>query len=160
MRCKCSRMKTKTRFCIAIIALIFASQGSLAKKPDSSSLFEMYVMTGNPATTMDVRREGDQYQIVLSGGGEESAGAATAADCFIRAVGKLEGNRLAAVFTAIETDTFSYSEREATTKGRELEVVFRSQGASVVRADTLGYCGLGATFEGEYRRKPTKPGSE
>jgi len=113
-------------------------------------------MAGNPATSMEVRREDSHYQVVLYGGGEESAGAATAADCFIRAVGKLEGNRLNAVFSAIETDTFSYSEREARTEGRKLEVVFGSQGASVVHADTLGYCGLGATFEGEYRRKPAK----
>ena len=113
-------------------------------------------MAGNPATTMNVRIEGSQYQVVLSGGGEESAGAASAADCFIRAIGKLQGNKLKAVFTAIETDTFSYSERKAIKEGRKLEVVFNPQGALVVHADTLGYCGLDATFEGKYQRKPEK----
>jgi hypothetical protein len=154
-------MKAKTQFVVAtgfaITALSVAWQSAPASKPDSGSKFGTYAASGNPATTMEVRRQDGQYQILLSGGGEESAGAATAADCFIRAVGKLEGNRLTAAFSAIETDTFYYGEREARTEGRKLEVVFGPQGtSSIVRADTLGYCGLGATFEGEYRRKPAK----
>jgi hypothetical protein len=153
-------MKAKTRFVVAIgfgiTALSLVLQGSAANKPDSISKFGTYAAVGNPTTTMEVSKQDGQYQILLSGGGEESAGAAAAADCFIRAVGKPEGNRLAAAFTAIETDTFYYSERQARAEGRKLEVVFGPQGASIVRADTLGYCGLGATFEGEYRRKPAK----
>ncbi len=149
-------MKAKTRSGIAIIALIFAAQGCLAKKPVSSPIYGIYVMAGNPSTTMEVRIEGSQYQVVLSGGGEESSGAASAADCFIRAIGKLQGNQLNAVFTAIEIDTFSYSERKAKREGRKLEVVFSPHVASLVHADTLGYCGLDATFEGKYQRKPEK----
>ncbi|MEI7995204.1 MAG: hypothetical protein WCH01_09915 [Methylococcaceae bacterium] len=149
-------MKTKSQLRTAFIALMVVSQGSLAIPPDSSPFSDSYVMAGNPATTMDVRREGDQYQIELSGGGDELAGAATAADCFIHAEGKREGNRLAAVFTALETDTFSFSEREARSENRKLEVVFEPEGASVVHADTFGYCGLGATFEGKYRPKSAK----
>jgi hypothetical protein len=156
MRCKCSLMKTKSQLRAAFIALMVVSQGSLAIPPDSSLFSDSYVMAGNPATTMDVRRDGDQYQIELSGGGDELAGASTAADCFIHAEGKREGNRLAALFTALETDTFSYSEREARAENRKLEVVFEPEGASVVHVDTLGYCGLGATFEGQYRPKSAK----
>jgi len=156
MRCKCSRMKTKSQLRAAIIVLMLVSQDSLAIQTDSIPLSDSYVMAGNPATTMNVRREGDQYQIELSGGSDELASASTAADCFIHAEGKREGNRLAAVFTALETDTFSYSEREARAENRTLEVVFESEGATLVHADTFGYCGLGATFEGQYRLKPAK----
>ena len=85
-----------------------------------------------------------------------SAGAAVAGDCLILSQGKLEGNRLAAVFSAVDTDTFSYSAAQAKTEYRKLEIVFEPDMAKVVRADTLGYCGLAAEFIGEYRRKPEK----
>ena len=156
MLCKCSRMKTKSQLRASIIALMVVSQVSLAIPPDSNPFSEIYVMAGNPATTMNVRREGNQYQIELSGGDDGLSGASTVADCFIHAEGKRAGNRLAAAFTALETDTFSYSEREARAENRKLEVIFEPEGATVVHADTLGYCGLGATFEGQYRPKSAK----
>ena len=113
-------------------------------------------MAEHTATTMQVKAEGGQYWVELSGGSKESAGAAASADCFIQAQGKLDKNRLTAVFTAIETDTFSYSEAQEKREGRKLEVVFGTSKATVVYADTVGYCGLTATFQGECRREPVE----
>ena len=149
-------MKIKPKLGAAFIVLMVVSQVSLAIQPDISELTKIYVMDGNPATTMAIRRDGDQYQIELSGGGDGLAGAATAADCFIRAEGKRVGKRLEAVFTAMESDTFTYSEREAKLENRKLELVFEPGATSIVHADTLGYCGLGTAFEGNYRLKPAQ----
>ena len=151
-------MKVKAGFSLAVISLIFAWQSVIGGGLSSSSgqISGIYVMAGNTATMMKVNAEGDQYWLELSGGSEESAGAAASADCFIRAQGKLDKNRLTAAFTAIETDTFSYSEAQARREDRKLEVVFGMSKATVVYADTVGYCGLTATFQGEYQREAVK----
>jgi hypothetical protein len=78
------------------------------------------------------------------------------ADCYIRAIGKLEGKTLVANFAPVEIETFSYSEDQAKQEKRRLEIVFSPDSAEVTRADTFGYCGLGASFLGHYRRKTTE----
>jgi len=46
----------------------------------------------------------------------------------------------------------TYSPTRAEREGRRLHIVFRPSGPEVTRADTDGYCGLGATLVGPYRR--------
>ena len=90
---------------------------------------------------------------LLSGGSLEAAGAAAGADCYVKAIGTLQENTLAAKFAAIETDTFMYSETQAQEEKRRLEMTFGSDTAEVIHADTFGYCGLGVTFLGHYQRQ-------
>jgi hypothetical protein len=100
---------------------------------------------------MDVREESGRYVATLSGGAAPAAGNASAADCYIRAIGDMRGRKLAAAFARIETDTFSYSSRRAEVERRVLEVEFTNDEAIVTRADVEGYCGLGVDFLGRYR---------
>lgn len=98
--------------------------------------------------------QGDgSYAIELSGGSGDD-GPATAADCYIRAVGELEGAALVATFTAVETDTFSYSEKEAGEENRTIALQTGSNVVEVLQADTFGYCGAEASFAGRYQRRP------
>ena len=149
-------MKLNYRIAAATLVLTIAWQTPLAAEPASKEISGIYFMTDNVGTTLQVKAENGQYRFELFGGSMASAGAAVAGDCLILSQGKLEGNRLAAVFSAVDTDTFSYSAAQAKTEYRKLEIVFEPDMAKVVRADTLGYCGLAAEFIGEYCRKPEK----
>jgi len=148
--------KLDHRIAAATLALTVAWQTSFAADPAPKGISGTYVMVGNVGTILEVKAENGQYRLELSGGGMASAGAAVAADCLIAGQGKLKGNRLAAAFSAVDTDTFSYSATQAKTEDRKLKVVFGPSKAKVIRADTLGYCGLAAEFIGEYRRKSGK----
>jgi hypothetical protein len=70
----------------------------------------------------------------------------------VRAVGALRDGILDATFTGVETATISYGEAQARREARQLRVAVRADGVEVTRADTDGYCGLGASFVGPYRR--------
>jgi ABC-type Na+ efflux pump permease subunit len=147
-------MKKRAEVFIALIIFVFGCQTSMANRSAAENIAGMYFLSeDNASATMEVRAKEDYYVVLLSGGGSEAAGAATAADCTIRAIGKLEGNTLLATFTAIETDTFSYTNSEAEKENRKVKVVFRSNYADVVHVDTFAYCGLGVHFTGSYRRK-------
>jgi hypothetical protein len=123
--------------------------------PTAAAAPGRYVSAGAIAATLDVSLVGDRHVVRLSGGGARDAGAAAPADCHVRAVGTRRNDTLDATFTGIETETFAYSEARAQTEQRKLRLVFRSPDVEVTRADTEGYCGLGATFIGVYRREVT-----
>ncbi|MDO9103540.1 MAG: hypothetical protein Q7U57_01125 [Methylovulum sp.] len=140
-----------------LLAWIVAWHSALAVEPTSQEVLGLYEIVGNTGTTLQVKAENGQLTLELSGGGMASEGAAVSGDCLIVGQGKMEGNRLATTFSAVETDTFSYGSDQAKNEGRKLEIVFEPDNkAKVVRADTLGYCGLATEFTGEYRRKPEK----
>jgi len=102
---------------------------------------------------LEVRMEATHYVVLLSGGGSEATGAAPPADCYVRAKGTLHGRTLTANFMSVETDTFSYSQAQAEKEKRTLKIVFGQNTADVIHVDTFGYCGLGSSFVGHYRRK-------
>jgi hypothetical protein len=134
-----------------VVALLLIVGG--CDTPASAAAAEgHYVATGAVAATLDLRRSGDRYVVLLSGGGSRDAGPAAPADCYVRAIGTLRSGTLEATFTGIETPTFAYSETRARREQRQLRLVFRSPDVEVTRADVEGYCGLGATFIGTYRR--------
>lgn len=150
-------MKLNYRIAAAtLLALTVSWHLGYAVELASKEVSGIYEMVGNAGTTLQVKAKNGQLTLELFGGGMASAGAAVAADCLIVGQGKLEGNRLASTFSAVDTDTFSYSAAQAKTEDRKLEIIFEPGRAKVVRADTLGYCGLAAEFIGEYRRKPEK----
>jgi hypothetical protein len=118
--------------------------------PAANDIAGFYRHEGPVAATLEVRPEGGLFRVRLEGGGASRAGAASAADCVILARGELDGGVLRAPFGPVETDTFSYRADQAASDARTLEIVFEPGAATVVAADTVGYCGLGAEFAGRY----------
>jgi hypothetical protein len=60
--------------------------------------------------------------------------------------------RVAYPLTTVETAVFSYDAAQAEREKRTVAIRFAAGDADVLSADTEGYCGLGATFLGHYRR--------
>ena len=140
---------------IACVGLIVAAQGTGAQTDSEHGVprfLGYYVFAGPRHAEFAVHIERGQYVARLAGGADPSAGAASPADCSIRAVGKVNANQFVGFFTRIESATFSYSERRARAEQRVLQVEFGDGTARVTRADVAGYCGLGADFIGLYRR--------
>jgi len=129
----------------AVIALPFQDRDLDIRGIYGSSL--------NPSSNLEIQAEGSHYVALLSGGSVETAGTAASADCYIRAIGKLEGRVLTATFAPVETETFAYNIAQAEKEKRQLKIVFEVNTANVVHADTLGYCGLATDFIGHYSRK-------
>lgn len=154
MRSRCLKMRHK----ILIITLVMwteACTDSTISSPGQTGLniTGNYTLTRNASTMLEVKREAPDFTVLLSGGSLKAAGAAAGADCYVRAIGTLQEDRLVGSFAAIETDTFMYSETQAQEEERRLEIKFDSDSAEVIHADTFGYCGLGVTFLGRYQRK-------
>jgi hypothetical protein len=117
----------------------------------------MYTLSSDGSSTLEISAEGTHHVATLSGGSTEASGAAAPADCYIRAVGKLEGKVLVARFVPVETETFMYTKSQSEQEQRQLKIIFGLDTADVVQADTFGYCGLGASVVGRYRRQKTAP---
>jgi hypothetical protein len=132
---------------------VLASSGGCGEVPERSGEVQgRYVFAGAIAATLELSRDGDRYVVALSGGGARDAGPGAPADCHVRAVGTRQDDTLEAIFTGLETETFSYGETRARSEGRRLRLLVRSNGVEVTRADTDGYCGVGVTFVGRYER--------
>jgi hypothetical protein len=64
----------------------------------------------------------------------------------------MRSDTLVARFTTVETDVFSYDAAKAEREKRTIAIRFVADDAEVLSADTEGYCGMGASFLGHYRR--------
>jgi hypothetical protein len=137
----------------ALITLLIGG-AACGRDPRVADIQGRYTLTGSANTTLEIVRDGDRYTATLAGGSPESAGAGAPADCQVRAAGAMRGDTFEATFVGVETDTFSYSDAKARAESRQLHIARRATGVEVTRADTEGYCGLGATFLGLYRRPP------
>jgi hypothetical protein len=138
---------------LPIVALALA-----APRTSADELAGTYQHAGAITATLEVRRQADDYLIRLEGGASSAAGAATPADCVIEARGRPEGQVLRAGFGPVETETFAYDQAQSESEARFVEIVFGPESARVVRADTLGYCGLEVEFAGAYRKVAQAPG--
>ena len=136
-------------------AFLLSIVGYAAVRPHQANGLDItgtYTCSQRSASTLEIKAEGSDYVVSLSGGSSPAAGAAAPADCYVRARGKLHGKTLTAEFVSIETDTFSYSAAQAEHEKRQLTIVFNPGSAEVVRADTFGYCGVDSNFVGHYQR--------
>lgn len=154
MRYRCSPRKHSLEATLVLLLLLCGGVpvGTAPVHAANASITGVYTARQGASTTLGVRMEEDQYVVLLSGGSSDAAGAGAAADCFIRARGVLQGNTLVAHFAPITTETFVYSKAQAEKAQRRLTVVFGPNTAEVVQADTFGYCGVGSSFVGRYRR--------
>jgi hypothetical protein len=132
---------------LVLLALAGAACGERAAKVEGR-----YVSAGATAATLGIARDGERYVVTLAGGSPRDAGAAAPADCQVRAIGTLRDGVLDATFSAIDTTTMSYGEAKARREGRQLRLAVQANTIEVTRADVDGYCGLGASFVGVYRR--------
>lgn len=140
---------------VAYISVLLGSVAACAQfqsEPATRSPLGIYVLTGIRQAKMELRQEGGRHVATLSGGAAPAAGNASAADCYIRAIGDIHGRKLVATFAKTETDTFSYSSSRAEVERRMLKIEFTNDEATVTRADVQGYCGLDTDFLGQYRR--------
>jgi hypothetical protein len=139
---------------IACVALSLAPLAACVESPGRAGerYVGTYVFAGVRHAEMNVRLEGARHVVTLAGGADPAAGAASAADCHIRAVGEIEERRFTGRFAEVDTDTFSYGREQAQAEQRVLQIEFGTEEAKVTRADVSGYCGLGAAFTGAYRR--------
>jgi hypothetical protein len=134
-------------FLLPLVVLVLA-----APRTSADEIAGTYQHAGTTTATLEVRRQANDYLVRLEGGASPSAGAATPADCVIEARGRPDGQVLRARFGPVETETFAYDEAQSETEARFVEIVFGSESARVVQADTLGYCGLEVEFAGPYRK--------
>jgi hypothetical protein len=141
---------------VALVMLGWAGSESYPAHAGGLEITGSYTLAGNRGTRLKISAADRQYTALLSGGNQQATGPAVAADCYIKAIGPLQGNILRAVFTALETDTFTYSETQAKAEKRQLKIVFSKNTAQVTQADTVGYCGWGADFVGRYHRRVGK----
>ena len=154
MTSKGPRTARGPRVVASAMMLALLATGCQEKTPAarSADVAGSYVRRNEPTATLEVHADGDRYVAVLAGGGSEAAGAATAADCYVRAVGSLRGDALIARFTPVATEVFSYGAEQAEREKRTVSIRFSADDAEVLSADTEGYCGRGATFLGSYDR--------
>ena len=142
-----------------ILALILSMIGGVQLVVPHAQVADLHI-TGRYAlahdgfSTLEISVEGTSYVVLLSGG-RPAPGAAVPAACYVKAKGKLQGRLLVADFSPLETETFVYSKTQAEKEKRQLQLVFGMNTAEVIHAETFGYCGRGASFEGHYRRIQT-----
>jgi hypothetical protein len=148
-------MKLKLLLFCCFVGFNFSSQTTADYRSDlvHFSMVGEYVFSGNPSNTMKILQQSEGFRVELVGGGKDSSGAGTSADCVIHAYGIVKGNQMTATFAAIDTDTFLYTDAQAKAENRKVEIKFARGRVTVLHADTLGYCGYGATFLGIYRRR-------
>jgi hypothetical protein len=144
--------RLKTILVLLLLSGGSASDGIPPAHAASQAIVGVYTAGQGTSATLEVRLEGAQWVVLLSGGSTEAAGAAAPADCYIRALGTLQGNILVGQFTAITSETFAYSQAQAEKERRMLKVMFGPNTAEVIQAETVGYCGVGSNFVGHYRR--------
>lgn len=111
-----------------------------------------YRRLGTGSALLEVAPSGKRFQVTLTGGGFPGRHEAVPADCMVKAVGTLQGQLFSGRFEALSTADFSYSRIQAAAERRRLVITFFPRRATVERADTFGYCGLGINFLGKYRR--------
>lgn len=140
---------------MVLMAIVFGCAQVLEPRAQEADLdiAGMYVLWRDGSSTLEISAADSHYVASLAGGGSEAAGPAAPADCYVRAMGRLEGKILVADFAALQTETFSYSGAQAKKERRQLKIMFGPGIAEVISADTHGYCGLGASFVGHYHRR-------
>lgn len=133
----------------------FSACAQLPAGPHAFAVEGVYLATGSRQSRLEIRRQRLDYVIDLVGGSDATRGAASAADCHVRAIGRLQGDRLVAEFAGVKTESFHYSPELARAEQRKLVIEFEQAVAKVVLIDTVGYCGLDIDFIGSYRRSGT-----
>jgi hypothetical protein len=141
----------KTRVLLFVAACISWVPSAPARA--EQAIAGTYTHDGDIAATLVVHVNKGGGDVRLDGGGNRRAGASSAGDCSIHAVGPVTPAGIVADFRAVESDTMDYDETQARQEHRKIRITFSNRGAEVVSADTNGYCGLGADFTGHYTRR-------
>ncbi|MEZ0471386.1 hypothetical protein [Luteimonas salinilitoris] len=94
------------------------------------------------------------YRVEVHGAGDPGDGAATGADCYAVAEGRLEGDRLRAGFVPFESVDLGFEARELAERPRALELAFDGEEATL--SGDFDYCPLRTVLDGRYLR-PAAP---
>ncbi|MBK8814532.1 MAG: hypothetical protein IPN42_03035 [Methylococcaceae bacterium] len=148
-------MEIKYSIITSFLILVVTCQANADNRSNEtiSTIAGIYILNGHPKTSMRIIQDNKKYHIELEGGGDDSIEGNVSADCIIHANGIVKGKKLTATFTAVDMDTFSYTNKQAEEEKRKIKIRFRRSQANVYYIDSLGYCGYGADFSGIYQRK-------
>lgn len=130
---------------VAPVNGIGASRDATAPSPAGR-----YRATGPAPTTLEIReRSGDLWHVALRGGATP-AGAGTAADCELEAEGPLRDGRLEADVVPFEGELVSLTAADVARAPARVSITFDGDAATV--ESDYAQCGMGADFNGVYRR--------
>ncbi len=145
-------MSSRSAILLAAVLLAACTGRAWSHYAPETAIVGKYHRAGATCVSLEVTRANNGFEAVITGGGPPADGGSAPADCIIRTRGQLREESLTAVFQAVSTEDFSYSEAQAVAERRRLIIAFAPGTAEVKRADTFGYCGLGSEFLGQYRR--------
>lgn len=131
------------RIVFSFLSVFSFSQAALAA--DNASYEGTYNRTNPAASTMTVSKSGDQWLLHINGGGIPN-GAATAADCEIKAKGEINNN----ILTAKLLPNYP-GDKGIPYATNTFKIKFSKNNATVIEQDVSG-CGMGSDLGGTYRK--------
>ena len=135
---------------LALLAAAAGASGPLAVEG-------WYTKADAKHTVLEIRAEEGGYLVRLVGGAPVGAAAASPADCYIQAQGRLIDGRILARFAPFRNDVFDFDAAAAQRETRYIELAFPTGRAEVTRVDVAGYCAPGSQFLGDYIRTMDQP---
>lgn len=118
-------------------------------KPTPFEPSQVYQGEGPPFARVVLRPEGSRWRVSLFGGSDPRPGGPGASDCHIEGEGSRVGDRIKASFIP-GTD---WAAQSLFKEPRWIDLEFE-KGAVRVSTDVFAWCGLGANFDGRYRKLP------
>ena len=136
---------------LAAATLVLAACVSHSQPPPAKA--GIYAMA-SPATSelrvVALPGRAGEYRIEVHGGGDPADSAATGADCYAVAEGRLQGDVLTARFVPFDSDDIGFDAAELATKPRQLTLKLNGDAATL--AGDFDYCPMRTAMAGQYRR--------
>jgi hypothetical protein len=138
-------------------AILFATFAALAAcalpgHTQHADRVGVYAM-GTPATAelrvVALPGRPGEYRVEVQAGGDPDDGAATGADCYAVAEGRLQGQAISARFVPFESIDAGFDAAELAAKPRNLELTFEDD--HVQLAGDFEHCALRTRMAGRYR---------
>lgn len=122
-----------------------------ARGPADADPAGIWQLEGARQGTLELARQGGEWDVSVVAGGDPADGPGVAADCEVRARGPLREGRIEAPVVPFESDINSVSAADLEAEPAQVRVEFDGDVARV-SSDYRG-CGLGGGVHGTYRRK-------
>ena len=137
----------------ACVAQPAADQATTSAAPAEIDPSGTWRRTDPANGTLDVARDGANWRLTVLAAGLP-AGAGTAADCELVAVGPLTGDSITGRLVPFEGRLGDISAEEIGPEPGRIEVSFAGDVATLSESDASGkHCGLGSDLAGTYRRE-------
>lgn len=141
------------RCLVAVGALLLAGCAAADTPPSVEGVYAMPEPALAEVRVVALPERTGMYRVEVHGAGDAGAGAATGADCYAVAEGRLEGGRLRAGFVPFESADLGFDARELAERPRTLTLAFDGDEATL--SGDFDYCPLRTVLSGRYRRTAT-----